>query len=85
MFVAAALRMFNKSKPDEKEILAAIPYEQYLEYDYDGEMDGLVNGEQVERQRKARYSVGRSRSQSGNRRVFRRRSYARVEEQNLLI
>ncbi|KAJ5643366.1 uncharacterized protein N7484_005873 [Penicillium longicatenatum] len=83
MFVAAALKMFNKSKPDEKQILVAIPYEHYL--GFDDETDGLINGEQSERQRKVRYPVGRSRSQNGNRRFFRRRSYARVEEQNLLI
>jgi hypothetical protein len=74
---------FNKSKPDEKQILVAIPYEHYLEFG--DETDGLISGGQGERQRKVRYPVGRSRSQSGNRRFFRRRSYARVEEQNLLI
>ncbi|KAJ5540970.1 hypothetical protein N7494_006046 [Penicillium frequentans] len=85
MFVTAALKMFNKSKPDEKQLLMAVPYEQYLENDYDDEMGGLINGEQVERQRKVRYLTGRSRPQSGDWRFFRRRSYTRVEEQNFLI
>ncbi|KAJ5647003.1 hypothetical protein N7490_003375 [Penicillium lividum] len=79
MFVAAALRMFNRGKTDDSQVLVALRYEEYLGYD---EMDGLISGEQSER-RKARYSVGRSSSRSGGR-FFRRRSYTRLEEQNVL-
>ncbi|KAJ5923739.1 hypothetical protein N7454_008984 [Penicillium verhagenii] len=81
MFVAAALRMFNRGRPDDRpQVLVAFEYEQYNDIEFDDETDGLISGGPGERQRKVRYPIGRSRSESGNRKFFRRRSYIRVEE-----